>query len=195
MTERHPLNTLATKQRIEAEWEPWFGPGKPWRMEKSPVNLVRLRLLQGLFPLSQFVVITRHPLRMAQALEKWSPRSTQDLAAYGVSAYARMLDDVRHLHCAMVLRYEDLVRQPRAIVGAIEAFIDCPPRIVVEGIRDGNADYPFVPGPSGTIAALGYADDGAIGHFEPIVRHTLRRVRENCRAMLDDPATGRATSA
>jgi hypothetical protein len=86
MTERHALNSLETALRIEAEWAPWFDPDKPWRLEKSPVNLTRLRLLQGLFPLSHFVIVTRHPAIMAQALAKWSQRPAQQLSAYGAAA-------------------------------------------------------------------------------------------------------------
>lgn len=66
MTETHPLNRLETRLRMEADWAPWFAqapnaPDAPWRVEKSPVNLTRMRLLQQLFPLSQFVVVIRHP--------------------------------------------------------------------------------------------------------------------------------------
>jgi hypothetical protein len=182
LTERHALNSLETVRRIEADWAAWFDPAKPWRLEKSPVNLTRLRLLQGLFPLAHFVIITRHPSIMAQALTKWSQRSAPDLAAYGVSAYRQMLEDVRYLHHALVIRYEDLVRHPQPHLDAIFGFMGLATRASTAILRDGNADYAAVPGSSGTIRELGYAEGGAVGPFDPMISHPLRQNREACRA-------------
>ncbi len=68
-TEGSRHDTLETRLRIEADWAPHFGPGH-WRVEKSPVNLTRMRLYQQLFPLSQFVVVMRHPEAVAAATAK-----------------------------------------------------------------------------------------------------------------------------
>lgn len=180
MTESHPLNTLQTKLRLEHEWGQWFACAKPWRVEKSPVNITRMRLLQALFPLAQFVVVTRHPLFMAQALQKWSDEPVDKLARYGVSAYRQMLDDVQHLHWAMVMRYEDLVARPQAHAQGLEAFLDLAPgKMALRDIRDGNADYKHMRSDAGTIAELGYGDDGKIEQYQALVRHPLRATLEN----------------
>ncbi|MDH8276096.1 sulfotransferase, partial [Klebsiella pneumoniae] len=41
-------------------------------MEKSPPNLLRLRLLQAVFPDAAFVVIVRHPVAVAYATQFWA---------------------------------------------------------------------------------------------------------------------------
>ncbi len=185
MTEGHPLNTLETKLRLEHEWGRWFVREKPWRVEKSPVNITRMRLLQALFPLAQFVVVTRHPLFMAQALQKWSDEPVDKLARYGVSAYRHMLSDVQHLHWAVVMRYEDLVARPRVYAQGLEAFLDLTPaEMALRDIRDGNADYRPMRSDAGTIAELGYGDDGEIEKYQALVRHPLRAILEKTQHVL-----------
>ena len=188
LTESDPLNALETKLRLEREWGEWFDPAKPWRVEKSPVNLTRMRLLQGLFPLAQFVVVTRHPAFMAQALAKWSDKGADDLARYGVRAYRTMLADLDYLHAAMVLRYEDLVAAPARSLRAIEAFLDLPEAISPPELRDGNTDYIPGSGSAGTVEALGYGANGAVDPHRGRVRHPLRTVRERTEAMLASAA-------
>ena len=70
--EGDPLDRLETVLRLDHDWAPWFYGAAPWRVEKSPVNLVRMRLLQSLVPLSQFVVVVRHPVAVARAVAKWT---------------------------------------------------------------------------------------------------------------------------
>lgn len=65
-------DTRGTRDRMEADWAPWFPAGTGWRVEKSPVNLLRMRLYQQLFPTSQFVVVVRHPVAVARATAKWT---------------------------------------------------------------------------------------------------------------------------
>ena len=140
--------------------------------------------MQGLFPLSQFVFITRHPLITAHALQKWTDTPVDELARYGVAGYRRMFDDLRYLHAAMVIRYEDLVARPQVHCRAIEAFLSLPAQIEPGELRRGNTDYDPAADDSGSIAELGYADGGEVETFTPIVRHPLRAVHENTEARL-----------
>lgn len=185
MDETHPLNTLATKQRYEAELEPWFDPGGVWRIEKSPVNLAKMRLLQGLFPLSQFVVIVRHPSFMAAATAKWSDKPQSQLTSYGIMAYRLLLKDLQFLHAALVLRYEDLIAAPHRYAGAITAFLALEPGMVCETMRNGNADYPADDDNPASLPEFGYAPNGMVQPWEPIVRHPLRAITEAVRRALE----------
>ncbi len=185
MDERHPLNNWATKQRYDAELDPWFDPGGAWRIEKSPVNLARMRLLQGLFPLSQFVVIVRHPSFMAAAVAKWSDTPQAELTSYGIKAYRLLLEDLRFLHAALVLRYEDLVTAPHRYAEAITAFLALEPGMDCEPMRNGNADYPAGGNNPASLPEFGYAPGGAVEPWEPIVRHRLRAVTESVRRALE----------
>lgn len=189
MTEDHPLNQLETRKRLEMDWEPWFDQSKPWRVEKSPVNLTRMRLLQALYPLSQFVIVTRHPLHQAHALQKWSDRNVSELARYAVVAYEQMLKDCAYLHAAMVIRYEDLVQQPSEKACAIGRFLDLEGSFDIPTMRDGNADYHVEGESDGAMSELGYQADGTSTAMTPIVQHPLRTIREETLACLQpDPS-------
>ena len=140
-TEASIYNTLETRQRLLADWGPWFAPDKPWWAEKSPVNLTRMRLYQQLFPTSQFIVILRHPQMMAAALAKWVDTRPNDLVEYALDAYDQMETDRAFLHAALVLRYEDLVAQPLAMRRSMFAFLSLDDRTLGPQVIDGNARY------------------------------------------------------
>ena len=176
--EDHALNTFETKLRLDQEWGEWFDHSAPWRLEKSPVNLTRMRLLQALFPLSNFIVVTRHPQFMAQALQKWTDQDVATVAEYGVEAYRLMLDDLQYLHRAIVIRYEDLVKRPGDYLEAIAAFLDLEPSFTPFDIRDGNLDYEVAGHGPGKIDALGYRSDGGTDPVASIIRHPLRAIRD-----------------
>ena len=78
-------------------------------MEKSPVNLTRTRLLQGL---SQFIIVTRHPAFTAEAMRKWVDVESIGFRQYWQRAHDIALADLEYLHRAMIVRYEDLVERP-----------------------------------------------------------------------------------
>ena len=182
-------DTLATRRRIEADWSHWFSPQGCWRVEKSPVNLTRMRLYQNLFPTCQFVVILRHPAIMAAALAKWVDDAPASVIEYALDAYDLALDDLRHLHCIMVIRYEDLVSRDH--LPALLAFLDLPASPGRVTLRDGNADYDAIPEMTASqrlrAERLGYGPAGEVRHFVPIVRHPLRAVREATLAALAEP--------
>ncbi|WP_316015739.1 sulfotransferase [Roseobacter sp. HKCCA0434] len=181
LTERHPLNRLETRIRMEADWAPWFGPGV-WRVEKSPVNLTRMRLLQQLFPLSQFVVVLRHPQAVAGAVAKWVDMPFADRIDHWLDAHDSVAADLAHLHAVLVLRYEDLVARPEASRAMIAAFLDLPAAGRTEPLRDGNLDYRDVPGMTSAqvrrAGRWGYADRLSVeARRQPECRHPLTQVR------------------
>lgn len=182
------FDTLATRERMLAGWAPWFDPASPWWLEKSPVNLTRMRLYQQLFPMSQFVVILRHPQVLACAMRKWVDRPEAELIDYALSAYERVAEDARYLHAITLLRYEDLIAAPQATLAGLSAFLDLPPHTPQIELRNGNADYAIEGNPARAVAARlarwGYGDGGQVGRFEPLVSHLLRAVRESTAAAL-----------
>ena len=180
------FDRLEVRDRIEADWAPWFDPDTPWRVEKSPPNLLRTRLYQQLFPLSQFVIVVRHPLAVTRATMKWSDQDEADLVAHWSRAYGIALDDATRLHARLLLRYEDLVADPVAARRALAAFCDLPEDgAAAEPVRDGNLDYdlaaraPLDAATRRLMERLGYGPDGSVGPVpEPVVAHPLRAVRE-----------------
>ena len=184
------FDRLETQRRLISDWDRWFTPGGRWRLEKSPVNLTRMRLYQQLFPLAQFIVILRHPEAMAQALAKWSDRSQFELIDYGLDAYDLVARDLDYLHAACVIRYEDLVRAPDTMRAALFAFLDLDDHVSDDAIRNGNADYSYDGGLGGAhtdrMGAWGYLPEGRVAAFDPIVRHPLRAIRERVEAKLSE---------
>lgn len=183
LTEGHPLDSLATRQRMEADWQPWFDPDRPWRVEKSPVNLTRMRLYQQLFPLSQFVVILRHPQAVAAAVGGWVADPAPALIDHWLAAHHRMAQDLAHLHAALVLRYEDLVADPVGTLARVMAFLSLTPTAPPEPLTDGNARHaPDAPRMSSAqiraAARWGYGPDLEVAPWQPLVSHPLRAVRD-----------------
>ena len=175
-------DTLAVRQRLEADWGRWYDPARPHRIEKSPVNLTRMRLYQQLFPLARFIVVLRHPQAMAAALAKWSDRPFDELVRYGARAYATALDDARHLHCVATVRYEDLVRAPDRELARLFTFLELEPISAGEPLRDGNRDYgtsaPVPADIAEQLLRLGYGDGQIIEPYRPVLRHPFRAVCE-----------------
>ena len=184
LAEGGPYDTLEVRDRLRSDWEPWFAPGGAWRVEKSPVNLLRARLYQALFPASQFVFVVRHPVASARAVSRWSGRDEGALLEHWEAAHRRLVDDLPHLHCWLVVRYEDLTAAPEAELARVLAFLGLdpiPPPIPVEG--GGNERY-LAAGkapPLGTMGrAFGYVP-GAAAPAAPARHrgaHHFRAVRE-----------------
>lgn len=179
------FDRLETQQRLERDWAPYFADA-PWRVEKSPVNLTRMRLYQQLFPLSQFVVVTRHPEAVAAATSKWVDMPNNAMMDHWLDAYDIVRGDIDYLHSVITVRYEDLVADPAATLARLAAFLDVEVVAGRHDIRDGNRDY------TGTTeltavqakraATWGYAAGLKTMPWAGITRHPLRRIVENVAA-------------
>lgn len=140
LVEGGPHDRLEVRERIEADWARWFADA-PWRVEKSPPNLTRTRLYQQLFPLSQFVMVLRHPEAVAAATRKWVEADLPDMVDHWIAAHGRVAGDLPFLHSVLVLRYEDMVADPGRTMAMLAAFLDVEAAPVPEAVRDGNAAY------------------------------------------------------
>ncbi len=178
-------DSLAVRERLEADWSPWFERGARWRVEKSPVNLTRTRLYQQLFPLAHFVLIVRHPQAVHGAVSKWVDMGRDDAVEHWLETHRIVAEDVGHLHHALVLRYEDLVAEPDRHRRAIAAFLrlDAPGPGVAEeapALADRNGGYEGWTLPDAQAEALsawGYGSDMAVAPFRPVIRHALNETR------------------
>ncbi len=187
------FDTLATRERLNADWAAWFDPEKNWRLEKSPVNLTRMRLYQQLFPLAHFVVILRHPEAMAAALAKWSDQSAHELIDYALDAYEIALGDIQFLHRVYVLRYEDLVTQPDELLSSLFAWLGIAAVGAETEVRDGNADYRgawTMSGEQGERAkTFGYGQALTTEPMASRISHPLRANREAAHSLLNRAIT------
>jgi len=165
LTEASRFNTLGTLRHIEAQWDAWYPRALPWRVEKSPVNLLRGRLYQQMFPSSVCVFVVRHPVAVGMATSKWSDGSQADLLAHWQAAHALLLGDLAYLHRWVVVRYEDFVRDPDAQLRRIAALAELPDFApFAEAVTNRNAAY-LAEAPALTLppaaAAFGYSDGPA----------------------------------
>lgn len=186
LTEESPYNSLETKARLSADWQPWFDPARPWRLEKSPVNLLRGRLYQQLFPMAHHIFLVRHPLAVTRATAKWSERGEMALLDHWQRAHKLLADDLAYLHCALVLRYEDLCADPAGTLGKVAAFLGlsaAPLQQDLPQIRNSNAGYLTAP-PLNDLPPLaadfGYDASGVAGPLSDrfACRHVFRDRRE-----------------
>jgi len=118
---------------LDRAWGPyWSRPDAAYRVEKSPSNLTRTRLLQELFPGSRFVIITRHPMAYVAAIRKWTPYRTriglspEKILDHWFAAMDTFRADSASLHSVSVVAYEDLVRGPQSALQGISKILGLP---------------------------------------------------------------------
>jgi hypothetical protein len=142
LTETSSLATSESRDTLWREWSAWWDVSCPVLLEKSPSNLVRTRFLQALFPDARFVVITRHPVAVALATQRWSKTSIDSLLRHWLRAYDLFEADRPHLTHVHVLPYERLVVEPQASLDAVYSFLGLDPHVTSRPFRSsGNDGY------------------------------------------------------
>jgi hypothetical protein len=134
LTESAVLAKAETGTRLRAEWDRHWDLSKRVLIEKSPPNLLKLRFLQEVYPQATFVVMTRHPIAVALATEKWSLTSQASLIRHWLRCHETFLRDAPRIGRLIVTSYEDVVADPGIVtrildhVGADDAPLDLAPR-------------------------------------------------------------------
>jgi hypothetical protein len=120
MDDSHPLANSQTAQELFSQWSRYWDTTCNYLVEKSPPNIIRTRFLQTLFPSACFIIVLRHPVAVAYATKKWSgPSSINSLIKHTLLGYEIFMQDMPHLHCVYVLRYEDFVAEPQRFINDI----------------------------------------------------------------------------
>jgi Sulfotransferase family len=142
MTENSPLATRENRERLIREWSEYWNLDKRILVEKSPPNLLKLRLLQALFPEATFVIIMRHPIAVSYATQKWSETSLESLLEHWLVCHEIFVADAPHIERLMLVRYEDFVAEPAGVVGGIQRALGLEPSGSAFKARTGiNDDY------------------------------------------------------
>ncbi len=126
MTEDSHLNTEWNSSRLLAEWSQHWDLSRPLLIEKTPSNLLRMRLLDRLLSPSFFIVVTRHPVAAALATMKWTEGNLFSLLYHWVHCYRIARADAGRLKNVLWVSYESLVENPPATLGRIARFLDLP---------------------------------------------------------------------
>jgi hypothetical protein len=157
MDEDSPLISPENSARLMEQWLRYWDPTRDVFLEKSPPNLVRTRFLQALFPESRFVIVTRHPIAVAYATQKWTTRLpalrrlgvpdvrmpklwVHELLEHWLIAHGRFDQDRAHLRHVHLLRYEDFVKEPHEQLDRIWEFLDLPPQSLTLEVKQGVND-------------------------------------------------------
>jgi hypothetical protein len=147
LTASSPLATQANADRLFAAWAPYWDTTKPLLLEKSPGNLIMTTFLQALFPGSAMIVVIRHPIAVALAMQKWNPlviarngrrrTSLPGLVGHWLRAHELLRADAPAVDRLHVLRYEDLVSDPVGKLAAIASFLGLSSALDASGVRGG----------------------------------------------------------
>jgi hypothetical protein len=142
LTESSPLVSAESAERLRAEWSVYWDLAKPVLVEKSPPNLIRARFLQALVPSSAFVIITRHPVAVSIATQKWSKTSLSSLLRHWVAAHELFETDRPSLERVLVVSYEHLVTRTQECLDTVYGFLGLEPQpTLFEARADGNEPY------------------------------------------------------
>jgi hypothetical protein len=123
MLEDSPLVTDANRRKLFDEWSRHWDTSKPFLLEKSPPNLIRMRFLQAMFPESSFVALLRHPIPVTLATQKWGKIRPHRLLQHWLRAHELMASDVPHIRRLHVVRYEDLIADPDTALSHLFSFL------------------------------------------------------------------------
>jgi Sulfotransferase family len=148
LTESSPL---AGAERILAAWRPYWELERPYLLEKSPPNLIRMRFLQALFPGALFVVVTRHPVAVSYATQKFRTRAQRfrrrmhlrDLLRHWVVAHRLFQEDEPFLENLIVVRFERLLSEPDACLREVYDYLGVEPLPAGREIRPGSNERYF----------------------------------------------------
>lgn len=150
LTEASPLASRESARRLIQSWSPYWDCSRRLLLEKSPGNMIMGRFLQALFPGSCLIVVVRHPIVVALAMQKWNPgvvarngrrRVTLDgLVRHWLRAHDVLREDARVLQRLHVMRYEDLVADPVTALRPIEKMLGLATPLDSSALRRGRSD-------------------------------------------------------
>lgn len=108
-------------------------------LEKTPDHGLHLPVISALYPQARFIAIVRNPLHAIHSRTRYFPPSTDDLLALLARQWLRQVEAADQFEQTapgrlMQVRYEDLVRNPEAVIARICGFLSIPfePRKLAE---------------------------------------------------------------
>lgn len=141
-TEKSKYISEENRNKMVGQWLEHWDRQKPWRIEKSPPNLIRGRFLQQMFPGCHLVFIVRHPAAVTFATQKWGGYPIPELFRHWAAAHDIMRRDLLHLKNITLVRYEDLASNPHAVIAKIAEQVGLSPHEFSAEVQpDVNAKY------------------------------------------------------
>ena len=125
LTEHSDLLTTENVTKLRAGWHAHWDNSRSIFVEKTPANILMTRFLQAAFPNSYFIVITRHPIPVSIAAQKWKKNVTSlySMFEHWLHCHSIYERDKKHLKRVYELRYEDYVQNQAKYHEEIAAFL------------------------------------------------------------------------
>lgn len=127
MTESAVRSLSVERAALFMAWRPFWDLSRPFLLQKTPSDLLKMRYLQKLFPQARFIILIRHPIAVSLATQKWSQTSPFALIEHWLHCHELVVGDLPYLSAAIVVRYETLMSQPRQTARLITDFLGIEP--------------------------------------------------------------------
>jgi hypothetical protein len=142
LTESSILNTPENGRKLLSEWSRHWDMSRPVRVEKTPSNLLRMRLLNRLLEPARFVIVTRHPVAACLATLKWTEGGLFSLLSHWVHCYRIARDDAASLPHVIWTSYEAFVARPEQELNRLLQFAGLEPApSIASALQSENEKY------------------------------------------------------
>tara|TARA_A100001015_G_scaffold297866_1_gene379872 strand:- start:2034 stop:2798 length:765 start_codon:yes stop_codon:yes gene_type:complete len=142
LDENSNLITEENRIKLFKQWSVYWDLNNSILVEKSPPNIIRTRFLQAMYPNSSYLTITRHPIAVSFATQKWSHNSLDRLIKHWIICHEAYQRDQALLKSELLVKYEDFCAEPDTIVNKISMWIDSEMIIDIgENIQNMNSKY------------------------------------------------------
>ena len=141
-TEETETSIEETGRALREAWEPHWDGALACRVEKSPPNLLRFRLLQECFPSALCVAVIRHPLAVAGSTRskrrrnRWMSRLR--LVEHWLHCHEIYRTDRPEIRNLVEVRYEDLMSNPDKGLNPVFDALGLEPMGAPELVRSGR---------------------------------------------------------
>jgi GT2 family glycosyltransferase/SAM-dependent methyltransferase len=141
LTEESHLVSAESRRRLLEAWAPFWDHGRTVLLEKSPPNLIRARFLRALLPQARFIMVVRHPAVVALATRKWRPGLSLDaLLRHWFRAHELLEADLLRLDRVAVVKYEELVARPQAVLSGLTEWIGIADGVSADEVEPARSD-------------------------------------------------------
>ena len=111
-------------KKLHNEWNIHWDLDKPFLLEKSPVNIVKTKFLQKIFPNSYFIILLRHPIPVSYATQKWSKTSIINLLEHWIKCHEILFQDLFKIKNKHVVYYENIFKKNSNELEKISNFLE-----------------------------------------------------------------------
>lgn len=126
-------------------WEPHWNLNCKLLLEKSPINVLRTRFLQSLFPDSVFLITIRDPRTSFMAAKKTMPHiSVETYFKNWIKIYSKFKEDSIFLKCFTIIHYEALIQNPQKVLQELESLLEIKIAIQTENFAFTNIDQEYL---------------------------------------------------